>query len=162
HRTASAHLGELGRLGQWQCDYTLGRPTPDIVPDGILDSSPEATAIRIRLRHIVNHQDEPGDVAFLHQCWESEPTSWGRALAAGTESCLLQSSDTKKADDMALEAVRAEPKNSDGQWCNPWEQLLTLADVKPNAISSARAMQAWMPWNDISWFAQGHADQTPT
>jgi hypothetical protein len=82
-RTASARLGELGRFGQWQCDYTLGRPTPDVVLDGT-DPSPGAVATRIRLRHILMHEDSPADASFLHELWQHEATSWGRSLAAVT------------------------------------------------------------------------------
>jgi hypothetical protein len=159
-QTASAKLGDLGRLGSWQCAYTLGRPVPDVALEGT-DPSPEALATRIRLRHILTHLDDRKDADFLHQLWQRESTSWGRSLAAVTESCLVQSFDPKRAYAMALAAVQAEPKNLDGQSCNPWGQLLTLTDGTDRADSAARAMQAWMPWSDISWFAQSRAARGP-
>lgn len=155
-RTSSASLGSLGRFGLWQCAYSLGRPASEVILERN-DTSPAAVATWIRLHHLLTHQDDPKDADFLHQLWESDSTSWGKSLAAVTESCIVQSTDPKRAQDMALAAVQAEPKNFDGQSCNPWGQLLTLYDGTNSARSAARAMQAWMPWSDISWFAGSRA-----
>jgi tRNA A-37 threonylcarbamoyl transferase component Bud32 len=159
-RSTSAKVGNLGLAGLSQCAHDVGRHTPEIVLEG-RDGSPEAVAMRIHLRQVLTYRSEPGDADFLHRLWEHESTSWGRSLAAVTESCVIQPSDPKRASNMALAAVQAEPKNPDGLSCNPWGQLVTLADTAV-AESSARAMQAWMPWSDISWFAQGQADRDPT
>jgi hypothetical protein len=158
-RTAGATLGALGRAGAWQCAYTLGRPLPSVVLDGA-ERSPEALATQVRLRHFITHADHPGDADRLHAMLASEPTSWGRSLIAATESCLVQASDARRAIELASFAVQAEPKTSDGQACNPWEQLISLVDGTDRADSTARAMQAWAPWNSLGWSAQSHGSRS--
>jgi hypothetical protein len=55
---------------------------------------------------------------------------------------------------MAILAVLAEPKNPDGQLCDPWGQLMTMAYGTASANSVALAIQAWAPWNGNGWSLQ--------
>jgi hypothetical protein len=156
----SGEVGELGPALRWQCAYTLGLPAPPVELDAS-DPSPAAVATRIRIRHFVRHVDDPGDLERLHELFDLETTSWGKSLLAATESCLAQAKDSKRAYDLALTAVRQEPKNPDGQVCDPWGQLMTMAQDNENPEGAPRAMEAWAPWNGIALLMQGQAAPTP-
>jgi tRNA A-37 threonylcarbamoyl transferase component Bud32 len=149
-----ARVGELGVEGHWLCAYTLGQQPPD-VELGASDASDAARATRIRIDHSVHHASQPGDLRFLREQVQREPTPRGRSLIAATLSCLQEAADPAEALDSAILAVRSEPKNSEGGRCNAWEQLMTLERDTPDADGAMRAMQAWVPWNSYAWFEPG-------
>jgi hypothetical protein len=98
-------------------------------------------------------------VAFLRALFEREPTPRGRALLAGTESCLLGAlhpDDSQEARQRAIVGVQAEPSNPEGGTCNPWEQLMSLEREATASDGAIRAMQAWLPWNAYAWFEPGY------
>jgi hypothetical protein len=159
-KETSGRVGELGPAARWLCAYTMGLPAPKLRPDAP-DASPEAVATRIRIRHFIQHEHDPFDVVLLHVFFERDATSWGQSLLAATESCLEQASHSERAYELALTAVLREPKNPDGQVCDPWGQLMTMARGNGSGESASRAMHAWMPWNGISWYVQGLGAQTP-
>ena len=91
----------------------------------------------------------------LHRVPRTRGTpTWGRSLLAATESCLVQSTEPERAREMALQAVREEPKNPDGQFCNPWGQLLAVTRDTSSAGGVVRAMQAWEPWDSNGWLME--------
>ncbi len=151
---------DLGPMMRWECAYTLGRPAPAVEPL-TADDTPEAAATRIRVRNLVRGDHGPGDIDQIHRQLEAAPPGWGKSLLAATESCLLQDADPGTAYQRALEAVWLEPKNPDGQECNPWEQLMTMVQDTTSAGPARRAMQAWAPWNDNAWLMEGLAAATP-
>jgi hypothetical protein len=71
-------------------------------------------------------------------------------MLAVTESCL-QGSSSPDARRRAIAAVKLDPRNLEGGYCNPWEQLMTLERNTDNADGTMFAMQAWQPWNSYAW-----------
>ncbi|WP_437590931.1 serine/threonine protein kinase [Sorangium sp. So ce1000] len=158
----SAEVGEMGPAERWRCAYTLGSPE---TPVDVFSTEPAADAAtfatRARINHFIYHADRPADADRLHELYNRDKTSLGRSLLATTESCLIQSSDPKRAYEMALLAVLAEPKNPDGQVCDPWGQLMTMAQGTASEESAMRALQAWQPWNGTGWWMQGRGAKDP-
>jgi len=153
----SPRVRELGPEGQWMCDYILGRggPTPNVELDAS-DRSTAGIATRIRINHLINRKSDPDDLATLHATFEREPTPRGRSLLAATESCLVGSTNPQAALEMAIVAVRSEPKNPEGGACNPWDQLMGLERQGQGADGTPlRAMQAWVPWSSYAWLEPG-------
>ncbi|HMG20077.1 MAG TPA: hypothetical protein VK607_02125, partial [Kofleriaceae bacterium] len=156
-----ARIGGLGPTWRWLCARTLGMAAPD-VPLDASDGSPEATATRIWIEHVVRRIDPPGAAEQVHRALEGSTTSWGRSLLAAIESCLVQSTAPDRAYDLAIAAVTAEPKNPDGQPCDPWSQLMTVTQHKAIAGAATLAMQAWQPWSGLGLLMQGLAEPDPT
>jgi eukaryotic-like serine/threonine-protein kinase len=155
-------VGELGLEGRTMCAYVLGRPAPDREGDRVAlrasptSSEPTATiATRIRLDYLLGRIAPPGAADRLHALFASEPTPRGRGQLAASESCLRGATDPRGARELAIVAVQSEPKNPEGGWCNPWEQLMTLERDTPGAEAALRAMQAWVPWNSYAWLEAG-------
>ncbi|WP_437595725.1 protein kinase [Sorangium sp. So ce590] len=151
----SADLAELGRAEGRHCAYTLGLPLPEVElpPRGEPASSGELAA-RGRVEHVALRKDDPATIAELEGRFAREATPLGRSTLATTLSCLLQSPDPKRAAEMALLAVQAEPRNPIGEGCAPWLQLLSVTYGTTSAGATLRAMQAWVPWNSYGWLFQ--------
>jgi eukaryotic-like serine/threonine-protein kinase len=160
---------EAAPVAQWLCLFTLGQPLPEValarapVAPRAEPSSPAALAARARARHMIAGVDEPEAVAEIQRLLGREATALGRSLLATTASCLLQSTDPKRAQEMAFLAVQADPKNPLGELCAPWGQLVSMSRDTASAESTTRAMQAWAPWDSSGWTMQalgaGDADQ---
>ncbi|WP_206079565.1 serine/threonine-protein kinase [Polyangium spumosum] len=151
----SADLAEMGPAEARHCAYTLGLPLPRVAlpPRGPL-ASPGELAARARVEHVALRVDDPATIAELERHFARELAPLGRSTLAATLSCLLQSSDPKRAADMALLAVQAEPRNPIGEGCAPWLQLLSVVYGTASADATLRAMQAWVPWNSYGWLFQ--------
>jgi hypothetical protein len=110
---------------------------------------------------MVRNVAPPEVVAELLNRHREEPTAWGKSVLAATASCLLQSSDPGRAAETARLAIQATPKNPTGERCAPWGQLVLVAQGTPSAAVTARAMQAWAPWDAYGWLfeALGTTDQ---
>jgi serine/threonine protein kinase len=150
-----AGITELMRAGSaWQCAYTLGlpRPKPELPPAE--PGSPASLVTRARLTHMIARVDEPSAIAEIERLYEREPSAWARSVLASTGSCLLQSTNTRRASELSFLAVQAEPKNPTGEFCAPWGQLLSQAMETASAASVVRAMQAWVPWDGNAWIYQ--------
>jgi serine/threonine protein kinase len=149
-------VAEMRDSEKWRCAYMLGLPAPSVP---IYSTDPAMTnatfATRVRINHFIHRTDRPEDAEALEERFKRDPTSWGQSLLAATESCLLQSSDPNRAREMANLAVISEPKNPDGQLCDPWGQLLTMAWGTPSEDSVVRAMLAWVPWDGTVWRMKG-------
>ncbi|WP_437986915.1 protein kinase domain-containing protein [Sorangium sp. So ce117] len=151
----SADLAELGPAEARHCAYTLGLPLPEVrlSPRGDV-ASPGELAARARVEHVARRVDDPASIAELDRLFAREVTSRGRSTLATTLSCLLQSGDPRRAAEMSLLAVTAEPRNPIGEGCAPWLQLLAVTYGTTSAEASLRAMQAWVPWNSYGWLYQ--------
>jgi eukaryotic-like serine/threonine-protein kinase len=149
----SAAAGELGAEGSWLCKYTLGQPRSPVKLDDA-DDSEAGIVTRIRIDHTLNSKREPDALERL-RALKSPRTPRGRALLAVTESCLLGPDEAQEARELAIVAVRHEPKNPEGGWCSPWEQLVALQRGTVGAGGVVRAMQAWLPWNSYAWLEPG-------
>ncbi|WP_437806399.1 protein kinase domain-containing protein [Sorangium sp. So ce1078] len=151
----SADLAELGRAEGRHCAYTLGLPLPAVqLPPRSEPASSGELAARARVEHVALRKDDPATIAELEGRFARDATPLGRSTLATTLSCLLQSSDPKRAADMALLAVHAEPRNPIGEGCAPWLQLLSVTYGTASAAGTLRAMQAWVPWNSYGWLFQ--------
>ena len=150
----SADLAELGPVERRHCAYTLGLPLPEVVlpPGGA--ASPGGLAARARADHVIRRVDDAAVIAELERLFAREPTAVGRSTLATSLSCLLESSAPKRAEDMALLAVAAEPQNSIGEGCAPWLQLIAVTQGTASAEAALRAVQAWVPWNSYGWLYQ--------
>jgi serine/threonine protein kinase len=159
--TKSDELAELGPVERRHCAYTLGLPLPEVVLPRGDAASPGGLAARARADHVIRRVDDPAVIAELERLFEREPTAVGRSTLATTLSCLLESSDPKRAKDMALLAVAAEPQNSIGEGCAPWLQLIAVTQGTASTEAALRAVQAWVPWNSYGWLyqARSRADQ---
>ncbi|WP_437289140.1 protein kinase domain-containing protein [Sorangium sp. So ce406] len=151
----SADLGEMGPAEARRCAYTLGLPLPEVAlpPRGDPASSGELAA-RARVEHVALRKDDPATIAELEGRFAREATPLGRSTLATTLSCLLQSSEPRRAAEMALLAVQAEPRNPIGEGCAPWLQLLAVTYGTASAGATLRGMQAWVPWNSYGWLFQ--------
>ncbi|WP_437928180.1 serine/threonine-protein kinase [Sorangium sp. So ce291] len=147
----SAELAEMGPGERWRCAYTLGLPLPQVELPPSDAASPGGLAARARVEHNTRSADDPALVAELDRRFQREATALGRSTLAATLSCLLQPSDPKRAEEMAMLAVQAEPKNPIGEFCSPWLQLLAVTQGTSSAAVALRAMQAWAPWNSYGW-----------
>ena len=159
----SDSVRELAPLVRFLCAYTVGEAAPRVEPAAIdkARESPEAAATKMRIRYAIHGIRDADDGDYLHRLFDREKTSWGKSLLAATESCIVQSDDPERAYELALTAVRMEPENSDGQMCNPWEQLITMTRGSGIANDSIRAMQAWVPWGNIGWRWEGLHTRAP-
>jgi serine/threonine protein kinase len=156
-RVAAPGVGitDLLRIGaRWLCAYSLGLPAPSADLPPAERGSAASRVTRARLRHMIAHVDEPEASAEIQRLYEREPGAWARSIIASTGSCLFQSSDVKRASELAFLAVQAEPKNPTGEFCAPWGQLLAMAVETPSAASVVHAMQAWTPWDGNAWLYQ--------
>jgi eukaryotic-like serine/threonine-protein kinase len=150
----SADLGELGPATKWLCEYTLGHPPP-AAP--LFPTDPAKTAeyvTRVRLNHRTARDKDAEIAAELQRIFNQDLPSLGRSVTAATASCLLESSDPKRAKEMALLAVQADPKNPLGELCQPWLQLMVMTRETSSAESTVRAMQTWVPWDSAGWYMQ--------
>jgi hypothetical protein len=111
-------------------------------------------ATRVRILRSLRQQARPAHVD-LRALFQREATPRGRSLIDVIESCHLGATDPQAAREWARIAVQSEPKNPEGGWCTPWEQLLTLERNTQDADSVVRAMQAWLPWNSYAWLEPG-------
>jgi hypothetical protein len=144
-------VGEVGIGERFRCAYTLGLPLPDVRAPAAGDASPGAVATRARIRYTVQAGEDRQLAAEILRLFEAERSAWGRSVLGATASCLLQSSDPQRAAEVARRAVQAEPKNPTGELCAPWIQLVAVTRGTTSATSTARAMQAWAPWDSYSW-----------
>jgi serine/threonine protein kinase len=147
----SADLGEMGPGERWLCAYTLGSPPPPLPLFPTDPASPAAYVTRARMNHRTDRTRDREVSAELDGLLKREQSDLGRSMIAATESCLLQSSDPKRAYEAAFMAVQADPKNPMGDLCSPWVQLAAMAQDTPSADSTQRAMQAWTPWDSLAW-----------
>jgi eukaryotic-like serine/threonine-protein kinase len=150
----AGRLRELGPEGRWLCAITLGQGQPELAL-GDPDPSDAGRATRIRINFAAHSEARDDDVVFLRALFDREPTPRGRALAAGTEACVLPASRSQDARERAIVAVQSEPKNPEGGYCNPWELLMTLERSSIATDGAVRAMQAWVPWNSYAWLEPG-------
>ncbi|MDC0746749.1 serine/threonine-protein kinase [Polyangium mundeleinium] len=151
----SADLAELGPAERRHCAYTLGLPMPEVrLSQRNNPASPGELAARARVEHVARRVDDPATIAELERLFAREATPLGRSTLATTLSCLLQSPDPKRAAELSLLAVQAEPKNPIGEGCAPWLQLLAVTYGASSAAPTLRAMQAWVPWNSYGWLFQ--------
>ena len=158
----AAAIAEMGPGERWRCAYVLGQPSPQIETPSLADEAPGPLSGRARVALMLDERaDYRGAAARLHAAFEREPSAFARATLASTESCLVQGPDPERARELSLLAVKADPKNPDGQNCNPWGQLLTVAADTASAASVTRAMQAWSPWNSNGWSAEAMASSDP-
>ncbi|APR87052.1 Serine/threonine-protein kinase pkn3 [Minicystis rosea] len=158
----AAAIAELYAGERWRCAYTLGLPTPRIEAPPLDTASSGALAASARVGLMLNEAADYRDTAArMHGIFEHEPNAWGRAVLAATESCLLQSSAPERARELALLAVQADPRCTDGQLCSPWEQLLAATSDTSSAGAARRAMQAWTPWDSNAWSAEAQASDDP-
>jgi serine/threonine protein kinase len=158
-------LPELVPAALWRCAYTLGLAAPRFEPPSLdpPGAEPAVFAARARSSLMVNAKaDFRAAATHLHGVLEREPSPWGRAQLASTESCLLQPTDPERSREMALVAVQAEPKNPDGALCSPWQQLLWATLDTSSAESVLRAMQAWEPWDSNAWSQSGASTDAAT
>ncbi|HEU4403775.1 MAG TPA: serine/threonine-protein kinase [Polyangiaceae bacterium] len=155
-------LGVMGAGERRRCAYTFGWPEPTIALPPPSPSSRGAAAAHARIVHNFERVDPPAVIARLSEDLRAEPSPWGRSTLASTLSCLLQASDAERADELALLAVQAEPKNPTGEWCAPWVQLATVREGTTRGVDAARAMQAWSPWDGYGWLFEGQATPDPT
>ncbi|WP_437896383.1 serine/threonine-protein kinase [Sorangium sp. So ce124] len=151
----SADLAELARAEGRHCAYTLGLPLPEVeLPPRSEPASSGELAARARVEHVALRRDDPATIAELEGRFAREATPLGRSTLATSLSCLLQSPDPKRAAEMALLAVHADPRNPIGEGCAPWLQLLSVTYGTTSAGATLRAMQAWVPWNSYGWLFQ--------
>ncbi|MDI1476723.1 protein kinase [Polyangium sp. y55x31] len=151
----SADLAEMGPAEARHCTYTLGLPLPAIGPSPRGEvASPGELAARARVDHVIRRVDDPASIAELERLFAREATPRGRSTLATTLSCLLQSGDPKRAAEMSLLAVAAEPRNPLGEGCAPWLQRLAVTYGTSSGEATLRAMQAWVPWNSYGWLFQ--------
>ncbi|WP_437528989.1 serine/threonine-protein kinase [Sorangium sp. So ce726] len=151
----SADLPERGAAERRSCAYTLGRPLPEVtLPPRSAPASPGELAARARVELEARNADDPATIAELDQLFEREAAPLGRSTLATTLSCLLQARDPKRASEMSLLAVHAQPRSWIGGSCAPWLQLVAVTDGTASAEAALRAMQAWVPWNSYGWLWQ--------
>jgi hypothetical protein len=146
----SPKVRELGVEGRLLCAYVLGQPLPALQLNE-RDRAPGAVTAQIRLRHAFSQQMEPTSPQYLRGLLESETSPRAQSVIAGTLSCLLGASDPQGAREMAIRAVRSDPKNLEGGLCTPWEQLAAQVRTRPLAEDTVPAMQTWQPWNSYAW-----------
>jgi len=142
--------GELAAGERFRCAHTLGLAPPD-VQLAPRPTSPGGVAAGARIWHVVHRGDDRPLAEEVLRRFEVERSGWGRSALAATASCLLQSSDPARAVEMARRAVQATPKNPTGEFCAPWGQLAAVTHGTTSATSTARAMQAWAPWDGYGW-----------
>ncbi|WP_433932930.1 protein kinase [Sorangium cellulosum] len=147
----SAELGEMGPGERWRCAYTLGLPLPEVELPPLNPASPGGLAARARVEHNARSADDPAVNAELDRRFQRETSALGRSTLAATLSCLLQPSDPRRAEEMAMLAVQAEPENAIGELCAPWLQLVAVTQGTSSAAVALRAMQAWAPWDSYGW-----------
>lgn len=142
-------LAEMGDYKRFICAYTLGLAPPTMALPSTEPASPGAHAMRGLLEHVVERRDQRKDK--LLPLLENETTAWGRSTLAATASCLLQSTDSERALQLALRAVQADPKNPLGDFCSPWAQLLAVTVGTASETTAVHAMQAWQPMDALGW-----------
>ncbi|WP_437958538.1 serine/threonine-protein kinase [Sorangium sp. So ce119] len=147
----SAELAEMGPGERWRCAYTLGLPLPEVALPPLDPASPGGLAARARVEHNARSADDPAVNAELDRRFQRETSALGRSTLAATLSCLLQPSDPRRAEEMAMLAVQAEPENAIGELCAPWPQLVAVTQGTSSAAVALRAMQAWAPWDSYGW-----------
>jgi tRNA A-37 threonylcarbamoyl transferase component Bud32 len=150
----AADLGAMGPGERYRCAYTLGLPTPDVDLPPARPSSPGPFAARVRVLQMVKRTEDPESLAELEGILAREASPWARSVLASTASCLVQSRDPRRAADLALLAVQAEPKNPTGEFCAPWIQLISASRGTATAGAVLRAMQAWTPWDGYAWLSE--------
>jgi hypothetical protein len=158
----AASIAEMGPGERWRCAYILGHPLPRVDPPQLDEPAPGPLAGRARVALMLDERaDFRAVAARLREAYAREAGGFARSMLASTESCLVQGPDPERARALSLLAVKADPKNPDGQNCNPWGQLLTVAGDTGSAGPVTRAMQAWSPWNSNAWSAEAAATADP-
>jgi len=150
-RAALAQPGidaKMKQVVRWYCAYTRG-----VAADApqFAASSPGEVALLARARHSAASENPAETVAALKKLLEVEKSALGRSTLATTLSCLVQSQDAEAARRYALVAVREDPRNLLGELCAPWGQAVDTTRATSSAAAALRAMQAWAPWDSISW-----------
>jgi hypothetical protein len=159
----SADLPERGAAERRSCAYTLGLPLPEVtLPPRSAPASPGELAARARVELEARNADDPATIAEIAQLFEREAAPLGRSTLATTLSCLLQARDPKRASEVSLLAVDAEPRNWIGGSCAPWLQLVAVTYSTASAEAALRAMQAWVPWNSYGWLWQAKSSGDAT
>ncbi|WP_438026831.1 protein kinase domain-containing protein [Sorangium sp. So ce233] len=147
----SAELAEMGPGERWRCAYTLGLPLPEVELPPLDPASPGGLAARARVEHNARSAGDPAVIAELDRRFRRETSALGRSTLAATLSCLLQPSDPRRAEELAMLAVQADPENTIGELCSPWAQLVAVTQGTSSAAVALRAMQAWAPWDSYGW-----------
>lgn len=153
-KARSAEYAELGPGEQYRCAYTLGHKTPRVELPPSDPASPGAMAARARVRLMALGDSDVAAATELARMLKQERSGWGQSTLAATTSCLVQASDPEKARDLALQAVRAEPKNPSGEWCEPWIQAAMVTRGTASADATLRALRAWAPWEGYGWLLE--------
>jgi hypothetical protein len=93
------------------------------------------------------------DAADAQRLLIEERSRPGRAALATVGSCLLQALDEpRRAADLALVAVQADPRSVTTPHCSAWEQAAPLSKSTPSAAGVTRAYAAWVPWSSYPWW----------
>src|SRR6185436_15291696 len=154
-------VGEMQSTARFLCAYISGLQLPEVPPSAAGGPSPGAAAARARLQHFAERGDDAQRVVEILHLLDEERSPWGRSTLAATASCLLQASNTQRAEDMARRAIAFEPKNSTGEFCAPWVQFATITRGTSSAASAVRAMQAWAPWDSYGWLFDALEQRDP-
>jgi tRNA A-37 threonylcarbamoyl transferase component Bud32 len=134
------------------CARVLGRAPPEaeMASIEVSDAAALASATDQRLARQVL-ADPRAAADRLYQFFDKEPSRRGRATLALMASCASQASDPTRARELALLAVQADPKHYYGFACASWGQLLNIVLHTPAGEATARAHQAWQPWEARGW-----------
>jgi hypothetical protein len=63
----------------------------------------------------------------------------------------LQTSSSDDALTWANRAIDDEPKNPTGEWCAPWEQLMSVAGNTLGKAPRITRWRLWAPWDSYAW-----------
>jgi hypothetical protein len=140
--------GTMKQVVRWYCAYTRGVGAD---PPRFAASAPGEVALLARARHSASGENPAETVAALKKLLDGEKSALGRSTIATTLSCLVQARDPEAARRYALIAVREDPRNPLGEFCAPWGQAVDTTRATASASAALRAMQAWAPWDSISW-----------
>jgi serine/threonine protein kinase len=148
---------EHGPGERYRCAYTLGLAETSVPLPALDSASPAGLAAASRVRLMLDGNADYAAAAARLAGFLAAPDlpPWGRSTLAATTSCLFQAAEPERARELALAAVQAQPKNPDGQFCNPWGQLLAVTRGTTSADATTHAMQAWVPWDANAWLFEG-------
>ncbi|HZJ66461.1 MAG TPA: bifunctional serine/threonine protein kinase/MFS transporter [Kofleriaceae bacterium] len=140
---------DLASLVRYICAYMGGQPEPTItLPTA---ATPGARTARARAAFIALGGGDPVAAAELRRLYDAEASPWGKSVIAATLSCLLQDSARDEAQTWAWRAVR-EPKNPTGEWCAPWDQLMSVSDDTSREDAVTIGWRVWVPWQSYAWW----------
>jgi hypothetical protein len=139
---------DLASFLRWVCKYTVGDPTPSVVPPA--GTTPGARAARARVEHQWRAYDDPAAIEALKRGYDAEASTWGKSVIATTLACLLQAGNRDEARTWAWRAV-SEPKNPTGEWCAPLGQLVVVTDDTSSETWATVQWRVWAPWEAYAW-----------